>query len=186
MNWELSVLHWFESIHNPVLDVIMKCITVLGNSGIFWILLAVVLMFFKKYRKTAVSMAFALVLSLIFTNLIIKILVARERPFAVDPSLLQSLLIKKPTDWSFPSGHSSASFAAAVAVFCNDKRPGIPLVILAALIAVSRLYLTVHFPTDVIAGTVLGIIYGIGGYIIATKIYMIISSKKESSAQSDS
>lgn len=169
VTWELNVLHWFQTIHNPVLDVIMKCITTLGNVGIFWILMSVALVFVKKYRRVAISMGIALVLSVIFTNLIIKNLVARERPFALDPTLLP-LLVKQPTDWSFPSGHSSASFAAAVAFFCNKKKLGIPCLILAGLIAVSRLYLSVHFPTDVIAGTLLGICYGLGGYFITAKL----------------
>lgn len=80
MSWELSVLHWFESIHNPVLNPIMKAITMLGDAGIFWIAMSVILLFFKKTRKTAVAMAISLVLSLIFTNLIIKNIVSRIRP----------------------------------------------------------------------------------------------------------
>lgn len=170
-DWELSLLHWFQSIHGPVLDVIMKSVTFLGNIGIFWIILALVFLFIPRYRQCGVSMAFALILSLIFTNVLIKNIVARPRPFAVDPSLLNCFLLKKPTDWSFPSGHSSASFAASVAYFCNNgrKKSGAALIALAALISVSRLYLSVHFPTDVIAGIVLGIIYGISGAFITRK-----------------
>lgn len=86
MNWELSVLHWFESLHNPVLDPVMKGLTFLGNAGCFWIALAVVLLFFKRTRKIGITMAVSLVLSLIFTNLIIKNLVNRTRPFEADPA----------------------------------------------------------------------------------------------------
>lgn len=168
-DWELSVLHWFQSIHNPVLDVIMKSVTFLGNIGIFWILLALVFLFIPKYRQCGTSMAFALILSVIFTNVLIKNLVARARPFAVDPTLLDCFIVKQPTDWSFPSGHSAASFAASVAFFCNKgrKKTGALLIVLATLISISRLYLSVHFPTDVIAGIILGILYGIAGAFIA-------------------
>lgn len=170
MNWELSVLHWFESLHNPILDPVMKGLTFLGNAGCFWIALAVVLLFFKRTRKIGITMAVSLVLSLIFTNLIIKNLVNRTRPFVADPALLQTMLVKLPSDSSFPSGHTSASVAAAVAIFTRNKKWGIPAVVLAVLIGVSRLYLTVHFPTDVIAGLLLGIIYGVGAYFITSKL----------------
>lgn len=170
MSWELSVLHWFESIHNPILNPVMKAITMLGDAGVFWIALSVILLFFKKTRKTAIAMAISLVLSVIFTNLIIKNIVDRIRPFAADPTLLSDMLVKLPKDSSFPSGHTSASFAAATAFFVSDKKWGIPCIVLALLIAVSRLYLTVHFPTDVIAGIILGIIYGITAGFITHKI----------------
>lgn len=170
MNWELSVLHWFEDLHNPVLDPIMKVITTLGNAGIFWIALAAILLIFKNTRKAGIASAIALVLSVIFTNLIIKNVADRTRPFVVDPTLLNHMLVSLPKDASFPSGHSSASFGAAVAIFCTNKKWGIPCIVLAALIAVSRLYLTVHFPTDVIAGVILGIIYGVVAGIIVNKI----------------
>ena len=84
MNWELSVLHWFESLHNSVLDPVMKGLTFLGNAGCFWIALAIVLLFFKRTRKIGITMAVSLVLSLIFTNLIIKNLVNRTRPFVAE------------------------------------------------------------------------------------------------------
>ena len=161
MNWELSVLHWFESLHNPVLDPVMKVLTFLGNAGCFWIALAVVLLFFKRTRKIGITMAVSLVLSLIFTNLIIKHL---------DPTLLKSMLVKLPEDSSFPSGHTSASVAAAVAIFTQNRKWGIPAIVLAVLIGISRLYLTVHFPTDVITGLLLGIVYGIGAYFITSKL----------------
>lgn len=165
MAWEFTVLHWFESIHMPILDILMKIITAFGNGGIFWILLTVILLFTKKYRKCGVAMAFSLIASLIFTNLLLKNLLLRPRPFWVDTTF--NLIVTAPTDFSFPSGHSSASFAAATAFFCQKKIPGIILLVLAAAIALSRLYLTVHYPTDVLAGLVLGVIYGVIGSLAA-------------------
>lgn len=177
MAWELSLLHWFESIHTPVLDTIMKAITLLGNAGIFWILLTAAFLCFKQTRRCGLAMALSLVFSLIFTNIIIKPFVMRPRPFWIDPSF--NLLVTAPTDFSFPSGHSSASFAGAVACLTQDRKKGVILVILAALIAVSRMYLTVHFPTDVLAGTILGIIYGIAGGKLCNIITAHIAARRQ-------
>lgn len=162
---EIELLKKIAEMRNDILNPIMVGITSLGNAGIFWIILALVLICIKKTRKIGFTMAISLVLSLIFTNLIIKNVVDRPRPFQYDETL--KLLVSKPIDSSFPSGHSSASFAAAVAIFMNNKKYGIPAIILALLIALSRLYVSVHFPTDVAAGIILGIIYGVSAGLIA-------------------
>ena len=165
---EIQILHWFESLHNPITDPIMYFITTLGNGGIFWIILAAAMLIIlpKRYKKVGLSMAIALILSLIFCNGIMKHMWARPRAFWVEGQNFQTI-----HDYSFPSGHSSASFAAATAIFMWQKKEGTAALVLAALIAVSRLYLTVHYPTDVLAGTVTGIIYGIAAYYI-TKLLM--------------
>lgn len=158
---ELDILRAIDSIHNPILDKIMVFITGLGDAGLFWIAVSVVLLFFKKYRKIGVVSLGALIFSVIFTNVIIKNMFDRVRPFMYDEGIRNSLLIKEPLDSSFPSGHSSASMAAAVSIFIYNKRFGAFAIVLALLIAFSRLYLFVHFPTDVITGLVLGILYAI-------------------------
>lgn len=172
---ELQILHWFESLHNPVTDPIMYAVTCLGNAGIFWILLCAVFLFipvFKKDRKLGLSMAIGLILSLIMCNEIMKNLSARIRPFNADPTFENLYgIFNGIKDWSFPSGHTSASFAAALAIILWDRKKGIPAVILAALIAFSRLYLTVHYPTDVLASLLLGSLYGVIGYFV-TKLIM--------------
>lgn len=170
MSWELELLHWFETIHTPLLDAFMKAVTLLGNAGIFWILLTVVLLCTKRYRRCGIAMSFALILSLIFTNGLLKNLIMRPRPFWIDTSF--NLIVAAPSDYSFPSGHSSASFAAAMACFMLKKRTGAILLCLAALISLSRLYLTVHYPTDILAGMLLGIIYGIAGSLIVKRIFL--------------
>ena len=177
---EIQILHWFESLHNPITNPIMYGITSLGNGGIFWIILAaaMLLIFPKKYRKVGLSMAIALILSLIFCNGIMKHLWARPRAFWVEGQnfvvgdQFENLygIFQSIHDYSFPSGHSSASFAAATAIFMWRKKEGTAALILAALIAVSRLYLTVHYPSDVFVGTITGILYGIASYFIAQQL----------------
>ena len=101
-------------------------------------------------------MLVAMAVTFIIGNLILKNLVARERPCWIDREV--QLLMASPSDYSFPSGHSMNGFAGSVSLLCIDKRIGIPAVILAAIIAFSRLYLFMHFPTDVFAGIVIGLV----------------------------
>lgn len=168
---ELQILHWFDNLHNPVLNPVMYFFTFIGEYGAVWILLALLAIFIlpKKYRKAGVSMAFALLLSLLMCNLVMKNLFMRVRPFNVD-STFSNLYNVFATikDWSFPSGHTSASFAGAVAVFMWYKKEGGCLLVLAVLISLSRLYLTVHYPTDVLVSMLLGSLYGVAGYFITS------------------
>ena len=170
MNIELQILHWFQGLHNPVLDKIMIAITSLGNAGVFWVLLTILMLIFsKKSKKMAWTSGVALLLSLIVVNLILKNTVCRERPCWIDDSV--KMLIKIPKDFSFPSGHSSASFASAVSIFLYRKREGVCALVLATLIAVSRMYLFVHWPTDVLVGILLGITEAIVAYFIVRYVY---------------
>ena len=178
---EIQILHWFESLHNPILNPVMYAITSLGDKGLFWILMAVLCMTLlpKKYRKVGFTMLIALVLSVIFCNIIMKNIWHRPRCFWVDGQRLtvsgefENLynIFNSIGDYSFPSGHTSASFAAALAIFMWRKREGIYAIVLAALIAVSRLYLTVHYPTDVFVSLILGSLYGIAAYYIAKWLF---------------
>lgn len=164
MGIEFDILYWFQSISNSILDNIMIGFTSLGNAGILWILLSIIFICTKKYRMCGITMSLALIFSLIMCNGFMKNLVARDRPCWIDPSV--QLLIKNPTDFSFPSGHTSASFAAAVVIFMYHKKAGIVALIVAANIAISRIYLFVHFPTDVLASLVLGSLYGVIAYFV--------------------
>ncbi|MBO6008444.1 MAG: phosphatase PAP2 family protein, partial [Lachnospiraceae bacterium] len=152
MPWDGQFLIWLqENVRNDVLTPIMKLITHLGDKGIFWILIAVVMLFFKKTRPLGIMAGIALVFSVLINNVIIKPNVGRIRPYEVVDGL--KLLIERQHDPSFPSGHSGASFAAAVVFLVKGpKKLGIPAIIMAALIAFSRLYVGVHYPTDVICG----------------------------------
>ena len=173
---EIQILHWFETLHNPITNPIFYVITTLGNAGWFWIVLAVLMLTVlpKKYKKAGLTMAIALILSLIFCNGIMKHLWARPRAFwvvgqnFVVGNEFENLygIFNSIHDYSFPSGHSSASFAAAVSIFMWRKKEGSAALVLAALIAFSRLYFTVHYPTDVLVGTITGTLYGVAAYFI--------------------
>lgn len=154
--FEFSLLDRIALLHNDFLDVVMPMITTLGNSGIIWIIIAILMICTKRYRRSGWLLTTALIFSLLVGNLTLKPLIARVRPF--DINTLVTLLIAAPTDYSFPSGHSMASFAAATILMYTDRRLGWPALILAVLIAFSRLYLYVHYPSDVLLGTIIGII----------------------------
>ena len=160
MEWEFSILYGLQEIHNPVLDAIMLFITSLGDSGWFWIAIGVVCMIFKKHRKMGLQVLLSMLCTLIIGNIILKNIFARPRPCDIDAAV--NLLISRPHGHSFPSGHSINSMVAAVALFLNNKKIGIPALIIATLIGFSRLYLFVHFPTDVVVGFIIAVFVAIG------------------------
>jgi undecaprenyl-diphosphatase len=154
---DFTILNFIHSnMHSALLDKIMPVITFLGNGGAIWIIIALGLTITRKYRVTGIMMICALVLCLLVGNLAIKPLVARSRPCWVNTSV--QILIPNPQDFSFPSGHTLSSFAAATVLFLRNRRWGLWSLLLAALIAFSRLYLYVHYPSDVITGLALGIV----------------------------
>ena len=164
MDWEFSFLYFLQELHNPILDKIMVFITKLGNGGLLWIGLAVVMLFFKKYRKCAISIGIALVFKELLGNMILKELIMRERPCWIDPTV--ELLIKSPSGFSFPSGHTFDAFASSFTIFLNHKKEGIAAMVVASLIAFSRMYVFVHFPTDILGGMILGIGVAVLAYFI--------------------
>lgn len=173
--YELLVLHFIkDTMQCDVFDVFFSHITRLGDYGIFWIMLAILFLFFKKTRKIGISMGIALILGLVFCNLMLKPIIARTRPYIADPSLM--LIVKPEADFSFPSGHTVASVECAVAIYVNNKKMGIAALVIAVLVAFSRLYLTVHYPSDVIIGAVLGVMTGLAGEKITDLLYKKIRS----------
>ncbi|MBR3973844.1 MAG: phosphatase PAP2 family protein [Oscillospiraceae bacterium] len=172
--FDLPILDWIQAnLANPVLDKIMPYITMLGNGGIFWIACALIMMAIPKTRKTGLGMAFALIFGLVICNITLKPLIGRIRPYDYQSEFLNTtitLLVKTPHDFSFPSGHTIASFEAATVILLNGKKLGIPAMILAVLIAFSRLYLYVHYPTDVIASVILGVLFAVIGNLLAHKL----------------
>lgn len=153
--FEIGILDFLrENLSSKLLDFLMPIITSLGNGGIFWIALAVFFLLFKKTRKMGITMGVALIIGFVVCNLVLKNVVGRIRPYDFNEGI--ALLIKSPSDFSFPSGHTTASFEGAVSILLYNKKLGIVAVIIATLIAFSRLYLYVHYPTDVLFGALLG------------------------------
>ena len=173
VSFDLPILDWIQAnLGHPFLDFIMPWITILGDAGIFWMICAAILAITKKYRRIGFGMAIAMVLGLLVCNVTLKPLVARIRPYDFQETLgvTVNLLIDKQHDFSFPSGHTIASFEACTVMLLGSKKLGIPATILAILIAFSRMYLYVHYPTDVIASVILGTLFGVIGYLVTHKI----------------
>ena len=174
VSFDLPILDWIQAnLRSDVMDVIMPIITKLGDEGIFWIACAIILMFTKKHFKTGLGMGFAMIIGLLVCNVTLKPLIGRIRPYDFQLQNLNTeiqLLIGAMHDFSFPSGHTIASFEACTVLMLNSKKMGIPAVILAILIAFSRLYLYVHYPTDVIFSVFAGILFGFIGNALAQKI----------------
>ena len=160
-SFDLPILDWIAAhLWCPLLDAVIPVITHLGDGGVLWIGLALVLLCLPRYRKTGLAMGLALLMGLLICNLTLKPLVARMRPF--DYQLLHfgkeiPLLIAAPTDFSFPSGHTIAAFEAATVLLIRDRKWGACAMLAAVLMAFSRLYLYVHYPTDVLAAAGLGV-----------------------------
>ena len=159
--FDLPILEWIAAnLWCPFLDAVMPVITLLGDAGIFWMAMAAVLLVFKKTRRVGLGMGFAMLMGLLLCNLTLKPLCQRPSPYDYQYDVfgkLIPLLIDRQHDFSFPSGHTIASFEAAGVIVLNNKKWGIGALVLASLIAFSRLYLYVHYPTDVLFSVVLGI-----------------------------
>ena len=177
-DWEISLLNWFQNLHSPAADAFWGFITKFGDGGIFWILLTLVVLIFVKDKRVGWTMFGALVIDVLVCNIILKNAVQRNRPFWIFPDIPMVDGVSIPDDFSFPSGHSGASFAGAMAIFMRNKKWGIPALVLAALVAISRLYLFIHFPTDVLTGTLIGIIAGICSFLVVNAFYKEKDIKK--------
>lgn len=165
-----------ENLSCGFLDFIMPIITLLGSGGILWIAIALAFLCFRKSRRSGIALSCGLIGSVLIGNLLIKNLVARARPCWIDDGA--KMLIAVPTDYSFPSGHTSASFAAAVVIWHFNKKAGAAAFVIAALIGFSRMYLYVHFPTDVLVGGILGAAIGIAAFRLTDYFAERISAKR--------
>ena len=181
--FDLPILEWIAAnLRCAFLDAVMPVITLLGDAGIFWIAIAALCLFFPKTRKMGLSMGAALVIGLLLCNVTLKPLVQRIRPYDYQLEHFGKtiqLLIAAQHDFSFPSGHTIASFEAATVILLYNRKLGIPAMILAVLIAFSRLYLYVHYPTDVLASVVLGIGIAFLGTFLVKKGYALYEAKRK-------
>ena len=152
-----KLLQFLLRIRNKRLNSYMIAITHLGTGGAIWLITTFIL-FYLGYRISSVNIILSLIFNGIVCNLILKNLLKRKRPSWISKV---ELLIKNPKDFSFPSGHASSSFAAALTISFYFKGMGIIFLIIAALIAFSRIYHFVHYPSDVIIGALLGTVIAI-------------------------
>lgn len=159
-----------EHLRFEAANPIIIALTRLGDKGFIWIVLSIILLFPKKTRRAGLLSLVALLGSLCITNLFLKEYVARVRPYDAIAGL--NCLVGTDHGWSFPSGHASAAFASAVVLYkSRPKRLGVPCLILAFVIALSRLYVGVHYPTDVICGMIIGT-------LIALIVFWLFGEKK--------
>ncbi len=159
MDWEFTILDYIQKQRTPMLDKLMPCVSMMGKLSLIWVLIAGACLCFKRSRKAGRSLTVNLIFDLIAANGIIKPIVCRLRPCVLNSSV--ELLTKVPFDASFPSGHTLYAFAAATVLMRYHKWYGLAAYLFACLMGFSRLYLYVHFPTDVLLGAVFGILFAL-------------------------
>jgi undecaprenyl-diphosphatase len=181
---EFNMIHTFDAYFYSLMQTIQTHLAVdrilnpicigaswLGDNGLLWVVIALVLLCFKRTRKVGIVVAAALCFDIIIVNGLLKHIVDRTRPYfsgefewLTQQFVSDRGLISFPSDSSFPSGHTASAFASAVGIFACNKKWGIPAIIAAIIIGFSRMYLYVHYPSDVFAGVIVGIICGILAY----------------------
>ena len=191
---DLKILQWFaDTFHSQTwLNYIMKYVTYIGEFGAGAIALALILLIFKKTRWAGVAVAVSLILDVLIVNVILKMSVNRPRPWTEWPDIkafYSSISVRIPTDSSFPSGHTASLFAAATALAFRYKLKSLPAFFVALLVACSRIYLCLHYPSDVLAGMLIGAACGVAGHFITLKIQKIFCeqrNKEEDKENTDS
>ena len=163
---DFDILHAIQHLRGDFLDTVMVALTnIVGSYGYLWIAVGVIMCIFKKTRKCGAAVLVSYIFVYLGGNLLLKDLIARPRPCHIEQSV--ELLVKRPSSYSCPSTHTAWSFGAATAICMELKKKwGIPAMILAALIGFSRMYLFVHFPSDVLFGAVLGVVFGIAASLL--------------------
>ena len=174
---ELAILDWIQrNIRCDVLDAVMPVFTRFNDNGELWIAMAVILFLLKRHRKAGLAVGAGLAINLAVCNWTLKPLIGRIRPFMVNTAV--ELLVETPSSASFPSGHTASSFAVVGALWAMKHPLWKPAAVVAALMAFSRLYLYVHWPTDILGGIVVGWLCGMLGAIIVQKASKAQRNKK--------
>ena len=162
MDWEFYILNYIrENMTSDILNILMPVVSMAGN-GVLWALAAIVCLIIPKTRLFGRTLTFDLIFGVITCNLILKTIVQRIRPYDLNSTV--SLIVNAETDFSFPSGHTFFSFTVATIIFLYNKKWGVIAYLFALTVAFSRLYLYVHFPTDVICGAIFGVLTAIAVY----------------------
>lgn len=175
---EFAILNWIQlHLRCGFLDAVLPAVSHLADHGEIWILLALILLLARRTRRQGAAVACALLLDLVSCNLLLKPLIGRVRPFAVNTAV--ELLVDAPPDASFPSGHTAVSFAAVFALRASGSPLWKPAAVLAGVIAFSRMYLYVHWPTDILGGVVLGALVGWLGAKLVEKAAQAVQKRKQ-------
>ena len=154
---ELDIILWMQGA-SPLLDTVMVALSLMAYHAAFWALLAILMVVSKGHRRPGIAILVSLLMTYVVVELVIKTLIHRERPYIAEgltPIIVYSL------SYSFPSGHTAYSFASATVVAMYYGKWGIPAFVLASMIGISRIYLAMHWPTDVVAGAMIGIVVAI-------------------------
>ena len=182
LTFDMEIYKFAEKLWGTVMDPIMIFFTHLGDEGIFWIALSVVLLLFKKTRKLGLASLISIVCVSFMNSIVLKDLFGRLRPYLIDSAYWERVATDgwnytmpfenlKEKSFSFPSGHTATSFGAAFGIFYIDKKKGIVPLILAALIGFSRIYIHVHYPSDVICGVITGILFSLIACLVVFKLF---------------
>ncbi len=166
--FDFNILYWIqENIRTPFLDLVGAFLDRAFYAGLFWIVLGGMLLIFRKTRVAGTALLASMLVALVVGEWGLKNIICRERPCVIDPSV--PLAISAPSSYSCPSGHTGSSFAAAGGIFAYNKKLGIPALVVALIVGLSRMYLFVHFPTDVLFGIAVGLLSALAVYLIFKK-----------------
>ncbi len=177
--FDLAVFSWVQSIQNSFLTPVMSVVSLLGTKGAIFFLLGFALLCSRKWRKAGVVVLGALAITTVCNSVIVKELLARPRPFSLDYDWWLATyrypgFVAQPDSFSFPSGHTAAAFAAAAALFWQSRKGGVLLGVFAVLMGFSRVYLEVHYCTDVLFGALFGVVYALIAVAVVRRFYPII------------
>lgn len=170
MDTEYAILNYIQENYKSLMfDNITRVLAYLGSMSMIWVVLTIICLIVKKYRRVGISLAANFIFNAVAANVIIKTIVARPRPCTLNTTV--ELITKVPFDASFPSGHTLYAFGAATIIFIYNKWLGILAYIFAIIMGLSRMYAYVHFPTDVLFGAIFGILFAITSYILEQMIF---------------
>ncbi len=167
--FDFNLVLWVqECIRSPFLSAFFIPFTTIGNAGILFIVIGALMLLFKKTRLSGAILLTSLTISFILNDLIIKNIVQRPRPYDTFSQIIP--LVPPPGKYSFPSGHTAAAFSSMITLFFTQKKYAITGLIIALLMGFSRIYVGVHYPTDVLFGAILGTTVAVVTAIIFKKI----------------
>ncbi len=190
-SFDYTIAKWANDVFqntNEILSPLLKLITNLGNMGFIFILISLIMIFFKKTRKIGAIVLFSIAIGFVFTNLILKNVVARPRPF-IDETSDYYLWWKEAgsmieSGYSFPSGHTTAAMAFGLSLFlCFKKKWSWVFLLIPLIMGFTRIYFMVHYTTDVLGAILVGGLSALISYFVIKYIGKVIESKNKTNYQ---